>query len=141
MNQFTLEILESDGYFYRGKAESLTVPVEDGELGVQAMHENLVMATVPGILHFYDEAGELRYASVGPGMMRIEDGDVLLLVETAEKPEEIDINRARRNEQKAREEMEFKESMRQYRIAELNLQREIARIELWNRSSKKQLEI
>lgn len=134
MNRFKLEILEADGYFYRGESDNLVVPLEDGEAGIQALHENQVMSIVPGILHFTDEDGEVRYASIGPGMVRIEDGDVLVLVETAERPEEIDINRARRNEQKAREELEHEESMRQYRLAELSLEREIARIKLWNRT-------
>ena len=47
---------------------------------------------------------------MAPGLFKIEDGHVLLLVDAAERPEDIDVNRALR----AREEAE--EQLRQKRI-------------------------
>ena len=130
MNTFPLRIYESDGVFYNGEAQSVTVPAGDGEYAVMAMHENAVVAIEPGILHFVTEDGELFYASVSNGMLRIEDGDVLVLVETAEAPEEIDAERARRKEEIAREEMLAKKSLRDYYLAENRLKRELARLKL-----------
>ncbi|MBR5421747.1 MAG: ATP synthase F1 subunit epsilon [Lachnospiraceae bacterium] len=136
MTLFPLAIYESDGIFFEGEAQSLTVPAADGEYGVQALHENVVLAVVPGILHYIDEDGKTCYASVGGGMMRVEDGDVLVLVETAERPEEIDEERARRSEQEAKEAMLAKRSMQEYYIAETKLKREIARLELWKKKDR-----
>jgi len=127
---FRLEIYEADSVFFVGDVESLTVPVPDGEYGVMAHHENIVIALVPGIAHYIVPGEKLHYASVSNGMMRVENNHVLVLVETAEHPHEIDEDRALANAEAARENMQNKESKRQYRIAEVSLQREMARLKL-----------
>ena len=63
-------------------------------------------------------------------MMRVENNHVLVLVETAEHPHEIDEDRAKANAEAAREDMQNKESKLEYRIAEVSLQREMARLKL-----------
>ena len=130
MTLFPLAIYESDGIFFEGEAQSLTIPAEDGEYGVQALHENVVIAVVPGILRYTTEDGKVCYASVSNGMLRVEDGDVLVLVETAEHPEEIDVARAKRKEQEARDAMLAKRSLREFQMAEAQLKREMARLKL-----------
>ena len=130
MNTFPLRIYESDGVFFDGEARSVTVPAGDGEYAVLAMHENAVVAIEPGILHYVDEEGKVFYASVSDGMLRVEDGDVLVLVETAERPEEIDAERARRKEEIAREDMLAKKSLQEYYLAESRLKRELVRLKL-----------
>ncbi|MBR1471639.1 MAG: ATP synthase F1 subunit epsilon [Lachnospiraceae bacterium] len=130
MKTFSLKIYEADSPFFEGEAESLTVPVEDGEYGVMAYHENAVVAVVPGILHYKPAGGEMQYASVANGMMRVEQNDVLVLVETAERPEELDMARVKAAEEEAREALLQKRSLQEYRIAEMRLERELARLEL-----------
>ena len=130
MNSFNLKIYESDGVFYEGEAIKVTIPVHDGEYGIWADHENVVMAVVPGVLRFTTFEEKTYLASVSNGMFRVDDGDVLVLVETAEHPEEIDVERARRREQAARDAMREKKSLREYRLAELQLKRELVRLKL-----------
>ena len=130
INHFYLKIYESDSAFYEGEAEIVVVPVEDGEYGVMANHENAVVAVVPGIMHYRPKDGKMLYASVGNGMLRVEKNDVLVLVETAERPEEIDEARARAAEEDAREQMLQKKSYQEYRMAEIQLERELARLQL-----------
>lgn len=137
MNSFNLKIYESDGVFYEGEAIKVTIPAHDGEYGIWADHENVVMAVVPGILRFTTFEEKTYLASVSNGMFRVDDGDVLVLVETAEHPEEIDVERARRREQAARDAMREKKSLREYRLAELQLKRELVRLKL---ASKRDLE-
>ena len=45
-----------------------------------------MVAVIPGLLKFMDEEGNWQEASVSDGMMRIEDGEVLILVDAAEWP-------------------------------------------------------
>ena len=137
MKNFELKIYESDGIFYEGEVVSVTVPAHDGEYGIWADHENVVMAVVPGIMRFTTFEEKTYYASVSNGMFRVDDGNVLVLVETAEHPEEIDVERARRKEKEARDAMQNKASLREYRLAELKLKRELVRLKL---ASKEQLE-
>ncbi|MBR3307705.1 MAG: F0F1 ATP synthase subunit epsilon [Lachnospiraceae bacterium] len=130
MKPFPLRIYESDGIFYEGEALSVTIPASDGEYGVWADHENSVVAVVPGIMHFTTPDNEVRYASVASGMLRVEGGDVLILVETAESPDEVDAERARRQEEAEREKMRSARSTREHQMAEIRLKRELARVGL-----------
>ncbi|MBO4863893.1 MAG: ATP synthase F1 subunit epsilon [Eubacterium sp.] len=132
MKPFDCRIIEADNTFYAGKMLSLIVPAVDGEYGVLAMHQNVVVAIIPGTLKFQDEEGEWHDAIVSDGMMRIEDGDVLILVDSAEWPYEIDASRIKAKEAAAREAMLQKKSVREYTLAESSLKRAIARMKYFD---------
>ena len=53
---------------------------------------------------------------------------MLVLVDTAERPEEIDANRAKRAEAQAREILLQKKSYQEYRSAQITLARELNRL-------------
>ena len=130
MDLFNAKIIEADSTFYSGAMQSLVVPTIDGQYGVLAHHQNLMVAVIPGLLKFMDEEGNWQEASVSDGMMRIEDGEVLILVDAAEWPYEIDAERVRRKEAAAREAMLQKRSVREYTLAEASLKRAISRMKI-----------
>lgn len=130
MNTFKCRIIEADNTFYAGEMTSLVVPALDGDYGVLAMHQNVVVAIIPGKLKFQTEDGEWQEAIVSDGMMRIDDGEVLVLVDSAEWPYEIDIERVKAKEAAAREAMLQKKSVREYTLAEASLKRAVARIKI-----------
>ena len=123
-----LDFYKADGVFYEGEIEYLSVPSIDGEYGVLADHENVVVAIVPGILHYRHPGEEIGYVAVSDGMMRIEDGKVLILVESAERPEEIDEHRAQREADEAMEAMLQKKSIEEYYLAEAIMYRATNRL-------------
>ena len=57
-----------------------------------------------------------------------EENDVLVLAQTAERPEEIDANRARAAAAQAKEAMLQKRSIQEYRIAKQRMARELNRL-------------
>ena len=130
MDLFNAKIIEADSTFYSGTMQSLVVPTIDGQYGVLAHHQNLMVAVIPGLLKFMDEEGNWQEASVSDGMMRIEDGEVLILVDAAEWPYEIDAERVRQKEAAAREAMLQKKSAREYTLAEASLKRAVARLKV-----------
>lgn len=130
MDLFNAKIIEADSTFYSGTMQSLVVPTIDGQYGVLAHHQNLMVAVIPGLLKFMDEEGNWQEASVSDGMMRIEDGEVLILVDAAEWPYEIDVERVRQKEAAAREAMLQKRSVREYTLAEASLKRAISRMKI-----------
>ena len=137
MNTFSLRIYEANGIFLEGEAEMINIPTLDGFYGVLAGHENMVMAVVPGKLLYRMAGQETKAAFVAAGMMRIEDNDMLLLVEAAEHPEDIDMERARRKEEKAREAILQKRSMQEYYLAQATLIRSINRMRVKNDINQK----
>ena len=125
--QFHLEIVTPDRQFFIGEAQELTVPAIDGSLGVLAGHEPAVTALEPGELR-YRAGGEWHEAVVSQGLAEIMPDRVMVLVFSAERPEEIDANRARRAADRAREEMIQKRSIQEYRMAQANLARALNRL-------------
>ena len=135
MSAFHARVLASDTDFFDGPCEFMVVPCTDGAMGILPHHSNMIAALVPGELRFQPEGGSLRTAAVSAGLVKIEDGDVLLLVDTAERPEEIDKNRAERAAAAAKEALLQKRSIREYRLAEANLARAINRLRVRSRAA------
>ena len=129
MSAFHARILASDTLFFDGDCEFMVVPCTDGAMGILSHHSNMIAAVVPGELRFQPVGGPLRTAAVSAGLV------VMLLVSTAERPEDIDVNRARRAEDAAKEALLQKKSMQEHRNAEAQLARAISRLrtkEHWN---------
>ena len=132
-NTFKCHIYEADSTFFDGEIVSLVVPTIDGAYGVMANHRNIVLAIVPGICHFKHPDGTVEYAAVSEGMMTVEGNDVVLLVDSAERPDEIDAERAKQAEIAAIEARLQKKSIEEYYIAEASLKRAMSRLKLANR--------
>ena len=138
MTPFHARILASDTSFFDGSCEFMTVPCTDGAMGILAHHSNMIAAVVPGELRFQPADEPLRTAAVSSGLVKIEEGEVLLLVDTAERPEDIDANRAKRAADAAKEELLQKHSIQEYGRAPANLARAISRLrvkERWHGSN------
>ena len=135
MKPFSVHILAADRAFFEGECASLILPTVDGQYGVLAGHSNAIGAVVPGTLTCRTAAGETLYAAVSAGLVKVEDGEVLVLVDAAERPEEIDKNRAERAAAAAKEALLQKRSIREYRLAEANLARAINRLRVKSHSA------
>ena len=96
MDTFQVHILAADRTFYEGPCVSLTIPTSDGEQGILAHHSPMIAAVQTGTLRWQAPGGEVELAAVSPGMVKVEKNEVLVLVDSAERPEEIDEVRARR---------------------------------------------
>ena len=136
MDNFPVHILAADEPFYEGPCESLSVPTITGMDGVLAHHTNVILAIVPGTLRYRCEGEEEKLAAVSAGMMKVENGEVLVLVDSAERPEEIDANRAKEAADRAKEELLQKKSIQEYRMAQSNLARAVSRLRVKGAAQK-----
>lgn len=128
MNVFTLVVFAAEKPFYEGKCTSLIIPTIDGQYGIQANHSNMIAAIVPGMLKMTDSNGKEMLAAVSEGLVKVENNNVLLLVDTAERPEEIDENRAKRSAEQAKEAILQKKSIQDYYAAQAKMARAINRL-------------
>ena len=128
MEPFQVHILAADRTFYEGPCLSLTIPVSDGELGILAHHASMIAAVVPGTLRWQAPDQPVQLAAVSPGMVKVEHNDVLVLVDSAERPEEIDAARAQREADEAREALLQKKSRQEHQIAQATLARALNRL-------------
>lgn len=130
MSTFQVSILAAGNVLYEGPCESLIVPTLQGQYGILANHSNMISAVVPGELTYRIPDGQEQFAAVSAGLVKVENNEVLVLVDTAERPEEIDVNRAKRMADEAKEAILQKRSIREYRSAQATLAREINRLEV-----------
>ena len=72
--------------------------------------------------------GKEVIAAVSAGLLKVEKNHVLLLVDTAEHPEEIDENRAKRAAEQAKEAILQKKSIQDYYTAQAKMARAIGRL-------------
>lgn len=125
---FNARIYQVDGAFYEGELKSVVVPAVDGEYGVLAHHRNVVIAIVPGTLRYTLPDGKTENVVVSEGMMRVENNDVLILVNTAIRPEDIEKVKAKEKEEEIMEARLQKKSVEEYLEAELIVQRTMANL-------------
>ena len=129
MNTFNLKIIASDKVFYTGKCGIIVVPALDGELAVMSHHENMVIATREGEVRFKEkEEAEWRRDVVGIGFVHIANNRVTMLVDTAERPEEIDRVRAEQALERAQEQLRQKQSIQEYHVSQASLARAMLRL-------------
>ncbi len=128
MKSFYLHVLAEDHVVFRGDCVSIVVPIADGQYGIMANHSNMVSAIVPGEMHFTTVDGETVTAAVSGGIVKVEANDILVLVESAERPEEIDAARAKRAAEEARDAMMAREASLEYRAAQATLIRATNRL-------------
>ena len=128
MNSFILNITASSGEFYQGSCESMVLPVKDGVYGVQAGHSPVLVAIHMGMLKFTVD-GETREILVGDGIAEVTPTFVLLLVDSAERPEDIDKNRAEAARIRAEERLQHKQSMHEYYQTKIALDRAMQRLQ------------
>lgn len=137
MDTFGLKIIASDKVFYEGRCRNLVIPAPDGEVGLLPHHENMVIAIGVGIARMQVEEGEWSEIAVGTGFAEIVNNRVTLLVDTAERPEDIDVRRAQEQKERAQEQMRQKRSIQQYYHTQASLARAMNRLRLaqdkkWN---------
>ena len=128
MNSFILNITASSDEFYQGSCESMVLPVKDGVYGVQAGHSPVLVAIHMGMLKFTVD-GETREILVGDGIAEVTPTFVLLLVDSAERPEDIDKNRAEAARIRAEERLQHKQSMHEYYQTKIALDRAMQRLQ------------
>ncbi len=96
---FQLEIVTPEKKVVETAAEEVQIPGENGYLGVLPGHAPLITELAVGEIK-YRANGEQRLA-VAWGFAEVLPDKVTILAETAERPEEIDVERARRAKQRA----------------------------------------
>lgn len=125
-NMFTVEIITPDRIFYHGEASMIEFNTTEGEIGVYKDHIPLTTVLAPGIVTITGQDGTKK-AVVHAGFAEILGDKVTMLAETAEWPDEIDLERARRAEDRARERLGRKDENLDVARAELALKRALVR--------------
>jgi len=74
----------------------VTAPGEKGELGILPGHRPLITSLAIGTLA-YHQGANVKSLATNEGFMEVHDDHVIVVTETAEEPDEIDAERAKKS--------------------------------------------
>ena len=97
---FQLEIVTPEKMVVRDVAEEMQIPGKNGYLGVLPGHAPLITELAVGEIT-YRNASITHHLAVAWGFAEVLPDKVTILAETAERAEEVDVNRAQAAKQRA----------------------------------------
>ncbi len=126
-----LKVVAPERIFYEGETSFLEFTTTEGDMGVYPGHIPLTAIIAPGVLRIHD-GEQSREAALMSGFVQILPEGVTILAESVEWPEEIDANRAKEAEIRARRRIEDGSGVDMHR-AELALKRALLRLRMTRR--------
>ena len=129
MSEFHLSIVTPERMFFDGEAERVVVRTISGDVGILKGHAKYISALGTGALKIKFSDGE-KIAALSGGFIKADRAKALILATTCEWKDEIDLERAKRAEEKAREMLQHAQSNAEHDLAELKLKRAVNRINI-----------
>lgn len=120
-----LKIVAPERIFYEGEVTFLEFTTTEGDMGIYPNHIPLTAIIAPGVLRIHDK-DNVKEAALMSGFIEILQDSVTVLAESVEWPDEIDANRAKEAEIRARRRIDEKDGVDMNR-AELALKRALIR--------------
>ncbi len=99
-----LTIVTPEGEVFSETVDRVVFPGTEGEFGVLPGHENFLMPLSPGVL-LYSSGGQESKLAVASGFAEVTGERMTVLVDSAERPEQIDRERATAARDRAQEEI------------------------------------
>ncbi|MGN0367405.1 MAG: ATP synthase F1 subunit epsilon [Wujia sp.] len=128
MSTFKLKIIACNRVFFDGDCRLLVFPGYDGEVGVMAHHESMTAIVSVGEIRYQLADGTVQYAVVSEGFLKFEDNEATVIVFSAERPDEIDQARAQAAFERAKEQLQQKQSAVEYRLSTMSMAKAMARM-------------
>jgi F-type H+-transporting ATPase subunit epsilon len=101
MNELDLEIISPEKKVYSGKVKSVTIPGTKGNFQVLFNHAPLISTIEIGIIKLVLSDDSTRVFTTSGGSAEVLDNKVLILSDTVEPIDNIDIERARNAKERA----------------------------------------
>jgi F-type H+-transporting ATPase subunit epsilon len=128
---FPFEILTLQKLFLREDIRFVIAPGQEGVFEILANHAPFVFALKPGVLRMRMPGGQDQFVAVGTGFLVVQKDRTTVLTRSAERPEEIDIERARRAKERAEQRVQQASSPDiDLTRAQAALQRALARLKV-----------
>ena len=128
-DKINLEVITPEKLALREVVDEVVVPGLGGELGILPDHTPLISQLQTGVLT-YRQGAEKKVMHVSGGFVEILSDRVAVMSEVAERPEEIDYQRAQRARERAEKRLGSSNLDVDFRRAELKLQRAMIRLQL-----------
>lgn len=135
MAEFELEVLQPERVFFKDKVEMIVVRAIDGEIGVMAGHEPIVIPVGIGKLRIKKD-GKWREAAIAGGVLEVKGDSVTILTDAVEWPEEIDKQRALAAKERAEKKLQQKLQPDEFERYQAALYRALNRLKMIEEKNK-----
>lgn len=126
--KLSLDIVTPHGTVFSGGVDEVTVAGSEGEFGVLPGHAPLIAIVRIGALITKTD-GKPSYFFVGGGYAEVLSDKVIVLAESAERAEDIDVERAMEAKKRAEELLARKEEI-DFTRAQVALERAVTRMQI-----------
>ncbi len=133
-DKLTLEVVTPHGPVLKDEVDEVVAPGSEGEFGVLPGHVPFVTTLKVGML-IYKKGGTTNYLFVNSGYSEISGDTVLVLADSAEKAEDIDVERAKAAMKRAEELLKKQENV-DFARAQAALERAINRIQVAEKAGR-----
>jgi F-type H+-transporting ATPase subunit epsilon len=108
---FTCNIVTQERTVFSGEVRSVNLPGTEGRMGILPNHSPLLTTLGFGEVMVRDLTGEEQFFAIGGGFAEVQPDHVIVLADSAEQAEEIDLERA--EQARARAEKAMAEGVRE----------------------------
>ena len=131
MATYHLQIVTPDRMVYDGEAEKIILRTVNGDVCILPHHIDYAVPLAIGEARITDGQGNTRMAACNNGMLSVHGNEVRVVAVTFEWADDIDLERARRAEESAKEMLEkLQREDVDYNVAEARLKRALTRIQV-----------
>jgi F-type H+-transporting ATPase subunit epsilon len=106
-SKYHLEIVTPDKNFYTGEVKMAVIETTEGQIGILKDHEPIVTPVAIGEIWIDDGESE-RLAACSSGFLTVDEEKTVVVVDSAEWEDDIDVDRAKQAKQRAKERLEKK---------------------------------
>jgi len=131
-NTFLLRIVTPDREVVREEVDEAQIPGREGYLGVLPGHAPLISELKIGEIS-YRKGGKTQHLAVTWGFLEVLPEQVTVLAETAERAEEIDVDRARAAKERAEKRLKSPDPECDLNRATVALERALIRLQVASR--------
>jgi len=136
MKKLSVEIITPSKNAFKGDVKSITLPGTLGNFQVLFNHAPLLSSLEIGRIKIEDSDNKVIEFTTGGGTVEIKNNKVLVLADSVEYEEEIDIDRAKKSYERAKERIANRgKGDIDITRAELSLQRALNRLKFVNADS------
>jgi len=127
---FTFAILTLQQLFLQEQARFVIAPGQEGVFEILPNHAQYVFALKPGPLRVRTPDEKDEYVAVGGGFLVVQKERTTVLTRSAERPQDIDVERAQRAKQRADERLAGRDPSIDLARAQAALARALARLKV-----------
>lgn len=128
--QFNLEVVALKRIIFSGMVEGITAPGSVGYFGILKGHTPFVSSLQPGVFTLILPRGEKKTMAISGGFLLTDGEKAIVLADSAEGLDEIDVERARASQERAQKRLSERSPDLEMERAKSSLARALARLKV-----------